>query len=190
MNYYPHHIGDFRSGTVNISRLERWRYRDLLDVYYDTEKPLPADLDAVCYSVGANSDEGRRIVENTPQFDARTALARWAGVDLLAEPCPTQTSIASRSRRLCGWHKPTPSRHSSHRVGNGRFPIPNGHPSASRLQYGRSRPTGRERPSCTRSEAPTESRSNHQQAFSDVRGRCDFVVRRRYLNLTRSLKIS
>jgi hypothetical protein len=94
---------------------------DLLDVYYDTEKPLPADLDAVCYSVGAKSDEGRRIVKNTPQFDARTALARWAGVDLLAEPCPTQTSIASRSRRLCGWHKPTRCCRSARRRDKGRF---------------------------------------------------------------------
>ncbi|KHJ64712.1 YdaU family protein [Burkholderia glumae] len=68
MNYYPHHIGDFRSGTVNMSRVERWIYRDLIDVYYDTEKPLPLDLDAVCYAVGVSSDDERRAVANLLRF--------------------------------------------------------------------------------------------------------------------------
>lgn len=68
MNYYPHHIGDFRSGTVNMTRVERWIYRDLLDVYYDTEKPLPLDLDAVCYAVGVSAEEERRAVANLLRF--------------------------------------------------------------------------------------------------------------------------
>ncbi|VWB83378.1 hypothetical protein BLA13014_03846 [Burkholderia aenigmatica] len=68
MNYYPHHIGDFRSGTVNMTRVERWIYRDLIDVYYDTEKPLPLDLDAVCYAVGVSTEEERRAVANLLRF--------------------------------------------------------------------------------------------------------------------------
>lgn len=68
MNYYPHHIGDFRSGTVNMSRIERWIYRDLIDVYYDTEKPLPLDLDAVCYAVGVSAEEERLAVANLLRF--------------------------------------------------------------------------------------------------------------------------
>lgn len=68
MNYYPFHIGDFRSGTVNMSRHARWIYRDLLDIYYDTEKPLPLDLDRLCDEVGAESDEERRIVERLLRF--------------------------------------------------------------------------------------------------------------------------
>ncbi|RQT08932.1 YdaU family protein [Burkholderia contaminans] len=68
MNYYPHHIGDFRSGTVNMTRVERWIYRDLIDVYYDTEKPLPLDLDAVCYAVGVSAEEERRAVANLLRF--------------------------------------------------------------------------------------------------------------------------
>lgn len=68
MNYYPHHIGDFRSGTINMSRVERWIYRDLLDVYYDTERPLPLDLDQVCYDVGVSSDDERRLVGNLLRF--------------------------------------------------------------------------------------------------------------------------
>lgn len=68
MNYYPFHIGDFRSGTVNMSRHARWIYRDLLDIYYDTEQPLSLDLDLLCDQVGAESDDERRIVERHLRF--------------------------------------------------------------------------------------------------------------------------
>ena len=68
MNYYPFHIGDFRSGTVNMTRLARWIYRDLLDVYYDTEGPLTDDFEALCDSVGVESVDERRIVERLLRF--------------------------------------------------------------------------------------------------------------------------
>ncbi|VVE79366.1 YdaU family protein [Pandoraea sputorum] len=68
MNYYSHHIGDFRSGTVNMKRVERWIYRDLLDVCYDTERPLPLDLDKVCYDIGVTADEERQMVANLLRF--------------------------------------------------------------------------------------------------------------------------
>jgi uncharacterized protein YdaU (DUF1376 family) len=42
MNHYPHHIGDFNNATRHLTRVERSLYRDLLDLYYDTEEPLPA----------------------------------------------------------------------------------------------------------------------------------------------------
>jgi uncharacterized protein YdaU (DUF1376 family) len=63
VNYYPHHIGDFNAGTVRLSQLERWIYRDMIEVYYDTEQPLPADLNAVCKKIGARGDEQRAIVQ-------------------------------------------------------------------------------------------------------------------------------
>lgn len=62
MNYYEHHIGDFRSGTVNMTRLERWIYRDLIEVYYDTEEPLSADVDKLCKDIGARNDEEKAVV--------------------------------------------------------------------------------------------------------------------------------
>lgn len=40
MNHYPHHIGDFNTATRHLSRIERSVYRDMLDMYYDTESPL------------------------------------------------------------------------------------------------------------------------------------------------------
>lgn len=68
MNYYPHHIGDFRSGTVNMSRQSRWIYRDMLDVYYDSESPLSLDLDVLCDEIGVESDDERKIVERLLRF--------------------------------------------------------------------------------------------------------------------------
>ena len=68
MNHYPHHIGDFRSGTVNMTRLERWIYRDLLDFYYDKEQPLPLDVEITCKEVGVRSDEERAIVVDLLKF--------------------------------------------------------------------------------------------------------------------------
>lgn len=44
MNHYPHHIGDFDRATRHLTRIERSIYRDLMDLYYETEKSLMADI--------------------------------------------------------------------------------------------------------------------------------------------------
>lgn len=62
MHLYLHHIGDFNSGTLHMERLERWIYRDMLEKYYDLEKPLPADIDKVCRLIGVRSPAEREIV--------------------------------------------------------------------------------------------------------------------------------
>ena len=43
MYYYKHHIGDYRRDTSHLSLLEHGIYRQLLDLYYITEKPLDAN---------------------------------------------------------------------------------------------------------------------------------------------------
>jgi len=63
MKFYPHHIGDFDKATRHSTRLERSIYRDLLDVYYDTEQQLPLDLPKLCKKVIAKSDEESTTVE-------------------------------------------------------------------------------------------------------------------------------
>ena len=68
MNYYPFHIGDFRSGTVNMSRQARWIYRDMMDVYYDVEAPLPLDIDVLCDALGVEAADERAIVERLLRF--------------------------------------------------------------------------------------------------------------------------
>lgn len=41
MHHYKHHIGDYRSDTGHLSLLEHGAYRQLLDLYYLDEKPIP-----------------------------------------------------------------------------------------------------------------------------------------------------
>lgn len=62
MNHYPHHIGDFNNATRHLTFVERALYRELLDLYYDTEKPLNSDTEKLA----------RRVLANTPEL--RTAL--------------------------------------------------------------------------------------------------------------------
>lgn len=64
MNYYPHHIGDFNSATRHLTRVERSLYRDLIELYYDTEQPLPADnFDRLARRVIAISEDEKEALQ-------------------------------------------------------------------------------------------------------------------------------
>lgn len=63
MHYYPHNIGDFDKATRHLKRIERSVYRDMLDLYYDTEKPLPLDIGWICRRIIATSNEELTAVE-------------------------------------------------------------------------------------------------------------------------------
>ena len=62
MNYYPFHIGDYVSATRHLSWEEDAAYRRLLDTYYTTEKPLPAELRSVFRLVLAATEAQREAV--------------------------------------------------------------------------------------------------------------------------------
>lgn len=63
MNHYPHHIGDFDKATRHLTRIERSIYRDLIELYYDTEAPLTLDRVALCRRVLARTNEESTAVE-------------------------------------------------------------------------------------------------------------------------------
>jgi uncharacterized protein YdaU (DUF1376 family) len=63
MNYYPHHIGDFNNATRHLTRIERSIYRDLIELYYDTEQPLILDMKALCRKILARTDDESTAVE-------------------------------------------------------------------------------------------------------------------------------
>lgn len=63
MKYYSKHIGDFATATRLLSLTERGAYNELMDYYYASEKPLPADLDALCRIAGAFSEQERAAVD-------------------------------------------------------------------------------------------------------------------------------
>jgi uncharacterized phage protein (TIGR02220 family) len=64
LNYYPHHIGDFNNATRHLTRVERALYREMIELYYDTERPLPAEnFDWICRKVLAQSQDERDAVK-------------------------------------------------------------------------------------------------------------------------------
>lgn len=56
MHYYPHHIGDYRANTAHLSNEEDLAYRRLLEMYYDTEKPIPIETDWVIRRLRVGSE--------------------------------------------------------------------------------------------------------------------------------------
>lgn len=63
MKHYPHHIGDFDRATRHLTRIERSVYRDLIDLYYDTEQRLTLDMASLCRRIIARSNEEATAVE-------------------------------------------------------------------------------------------------------------------------------
>ena len=107
MNYYPFHIGDYVSATRHLSWEEDAAYRRLLDTYYMTEKPLPADLRAVCRLVLATTESQREAVavvleeffESTPEGWINTRADQE--IAAMREKQHKQREKANKR-----WHKP------------------------------------------------------------------------------------
>ena len=47
MHHYPHHIGDYRKNTGHLTNDQDLAYRRLLEMYYDTEQPIPLETQRV-----------------------------------------------------------------------------------------------------------------------------------------------
>lgn len=64
MHYYQHNIKSFNNATRHLTRVERALYRDLIELYYDTEQPLPAvDFDRLARRVMAISEEEKQALK-------------------------------------------------------------------------------------------------------------------------------
>lgn len=63
MNYYEFHIGDFKAATAHLTRIERSVYRDMIDMYYDTEYPLPLDFKMLCRKIAARQPDEQDAVQ-------------------------------------------------------------------------------------------------------------------------------
>lgn len=63
MHHYPHHIGDFNNATRHLTRVERSIYRDLIELYYDSEKPLNPDIKFLCRKIIARDEQEVTAVE-------------------------------------------------------------------------------------------------------------------------------
>lgn len=63
MRYYSWHIGDYASATAHLSNEEDLCYRRLLDLYYDTEQPIPAATRQVARKVRCRVDTVERVLQ-------------------------------------------------------------------------------------------------------------------------------
>lgn len=100
MNYYPHHIGDFNSATRHLTRVERSLYRDLIELYYDTEQPLPADdVNRLARRVIATTDEEKAALEYVLSefFDLDGDFYRHGRCDEEIEKYKTNTSSKAKA---------------------------------------------------------------------------------------------
>lgn len=73
MHYYQFHIGDYRAATAHLSNDEDLAYRRLLDMYYDTETPIPLDIDWVSRRLRLGQD----VVENVLRDMFRVSVDGW-----------------------------------------------------------------------------------------------------------------
>ena len=55
MHYYPFNINDYIAHTADLDPLEDIAYRRLIDLYYQTEKPIPLDQERVCRKIRMRS---------------------------------------------------------------------------------------------------------------------------------------
>jgi uncharacterized protein YdaU (DUF1376 family) len=66
MHYYQFNVGDYLKSTRHLSDIEDLAYRRLLDICYDTEKPLPKDIDKICRLIGLknNPSETQAVLDD------------------------------------------------------------------------------------------------------------------------------
>jgi uncharacterized protein YdaU (DUF1376 family) len=63
MHYYQFHIGDYISHTIHLSSDEDLAYRRLLDMYYDTEQPIPNNIPLVSRRLRLGSEVVKSVLD-------------------------------------------------------------------------------------------------------------------------------
>ena len=62
MNYYLHHIGDFKKDTNYLNHRVRSIYLEMMWLYYDKEKPLPNDVAVLAMKCQAEESEIKMLL--------------------------------------------------------------------------------------------------------------------------------
>jgi uncharacterized protein YdaU (DUF1376 family) len=107
VNYYPFHIGDYVSATRHLSWEEDAAYRRLLDTYYITEKPLPADLRSVCRLVLATTESQREAVRVVLAEFFKATPDGWINTRADEEiTAMREKQNKQREKANKRWHKP------------------------------------------------------------------------------------
>lgn len=64
MYFYNFHIADFNAATRHLTHLERAFYRDLIDMYYDTEKAITGDLPKLERLLLVKTDDEKQALQS------------------------------------------------------------------------------------------------------------------------------
>lgn len=64
MYFYNFHIADFNAATRHLTHLERAFYRDLIDMYYDTEKAITGDLPHLWRKLIIKTEEEKEALQS------------------------------------------------------------------------------------------------------------------------------
>ena len=62
LHYYQHHIGDFIKATARLSDEQSMAYLRLIWMYYDRERPLPDDIEALAFQLGSDEKTVKLIL--------------------------------------------------------------------------------------------------------------------------------
>lgn len=91
MNFYKHFLGDYQRDTGHLSMLEHGAYRLLLDTFYATGRPLPAEKKALYRLVRAEGPQETKAVDRIllqfwkPIPDEREEFRQQMKIDLAAD---------------------------------------------------------------------------------------------------------
>lgn len=62
MHYYQHHIGDFIRDTSRLTDQQCMAYMRLIWMYYESEQPLPNEIDVIAMRVGCTESDASLIL--------------------------------------------------------------------------------------------------------------------------------
>lgn len=125
MTFYMFHIADFYSATRHLTFEERAIYRELLDIYYDSEKPLTLDLDKLARLVCCRTAEAKASLQGILDefFVATSEGYRSTRADEeIARYYEKRDSLKARAEKR--WQKPTKAAESTERTKSNAVALP------------------------------------------------------------------
>jgi len=76
VHHYQHHIGDYRRDTGHLSNEEDLAYRRMIELYYDTESPLPENVEWIARRARVSAEIVARVLSDFFVFDEEKRVWR------------------------------------------------------------------------------------------------------------------
>jgi uncharacterized protein YdaU (DUF1376 family) len=103
MYYYQHHIGDYRRDTAHLTLLEHGIYRQLLDLYYISEKPLDANaMRLICARSADEMQAAQTILDEFFEFRNGVYYHKRCDAEICAYHAKSEKAASSAKAR---WNK-------------------------------------------------------------------------------------